>query len=78
MKVAYSEPCETLKMEFFAKVVSSWEPLTIFAKSSISLVWQSSEHASEWDFEKVSNSKSLIFLNRKEAIPKCFYLRAVM
>ena len=32
---AYSEPSGTSKMEFFAKIVNGWKPLTIFAKSSI-------------------------------------------
>ena len=31
---AYSEPCQTFKMEHFAKIVSSCKPLVIFAKSS--------------------------------------------
>ena len=42
---AYSEPCQTSKMEFFAKLVKGFKPLTIFVKSSILDVWQSSEYA---------------------------------
>ena len=32
---AYSEPCQTSKMEFFPEIVNSLNPLTIFQKKSI-------------------------------------------
>ena len=32
---AYSEPCQTSKMDRFAKMVRSFYPLTIFVKRSI-------------------------------------------
>ena len=44
---AYSEPCQTSKMELFAKIVNGFSYLNIFAKSSISDVSQNSEFASE-------------------------------
>ena len=44
---AYSEPCQTSKMEVFTKIVNGFSFLTIFAKSSILDVWQDSEFASE-------------------------------
>ena len=40
---AYSEPCQTSKMERFLKIFNG---LTIFAKHSILDIWQRSEHAS--------------------------------
>ena len=40
---AYSEPSGTSKMEVFAKIVNSCQPLIIFAKSSILDVWLGSE-----------------------------------
>ena len=40
-----SESCQTSKMALFAKLVDGWNPLTIFAKSSILDVWQGSENA---------------------------------
>ena len=43
---AYSESCQTSKMERFAKIVNSFKPLTIFAKCPILGDWQSSECAS--------------------------------
>ena len=43
---AYSEPCQTSKIESFAKIVNGFMPLTIFAKRSILDVWQGSEYAS--------------------------------
>ena len=43
---AYSEPCQTSKMEVFTKIVSSFLLLTIFTKSSILDVWQDFEQAS--------------------------------
>ena len=43
---AYSEPCQTSKMELFVKMINGWKPLTIFAKSSISDYCQCSEYAS--------------------------------
>ena len=41
----YSEPSQTSKMKCFAKIVSGFEPLTIFAKQSIWDVWTVSQHA---------------------------------
>ena len=32
---AYSDPCQTSKMENFAKIVDGFQPLPIFAKRSI-------------------------------------------
>ena len=43
---AYSEHSQTSKMEHFPKIVNSWKPLIIMAKSSILDVWQGSEYAS--------------------------------
>ena len=42
---AYSEPCQTLKMVFFAKIVNDCKSLTIF-KCFIWDAWQGSEYAS--------------------------------
>ena len=42
---AYSEHCQTSKMERFEKIIEDFEPLTIFAKRSILYVWQGSEYA---------------------------------
>ena len=53
--VAFSESCETFTMESFMKIVNSWKPLTIFAKSSILDVWLMSECAS-------INSKHFFFI----------------
>ena len=44
---AYSEPCQTFKTFFFAKIVKSFQSLSIFTKSSILEVFQSSEYTSE-------------------------------
>ena len=41
---AYTEPCQTSRIELFAKRVNGLKPLTIFAKSSILDVWQGSEY----------------------------------
>ena len=46
---AYSEPtqnCQTTKMEFFAKIVNGFQPLTIFAKSFILNVCQDFQYTS--------------------------------
>ena len=43
---AYSEPCQTSKMDLFAKIFDEWKQLTIFEKSSILDVWSGSEYAS--------------------------------
>ena len=43
---AYSEHCQTSRMERFMKIVNGQKPLTIFAKCSILNVWQGSEYAS--------------------------------
>ena len=44
---AYSEPCQTSKIERFAKIVNVFQPLTTFAKRTILDVWQGSEYPSE-------------------------------
>ena len=46
---AYSEHFHTSKMEHFEKIVEGFELFTIFAKSSIFNVWQSSEYVSAAD-----------------------------
>ena len=38
----YPEPCQTFKIDYFAKIVNSL-PLIIFAKCSILVVWQGPE-----------------------------------
>ena len=40
----YSEPCQTSKMEIFAKIINDCLPLNIFKKSSILEFWQDSEY----------------------------------
>ena len=57
---AYSEPCQTPKIEVFAKIVS-FLFLTIFAKSSILYVWQDPQFASEAsnDLRKKSHLRCL-------------------
>ena len=45
--MAYSEPYQTSKMECFAKIVNTFQALTIFAKGSILDIWQGSEYASD-------------------------------
>ena len=47
---AYSEPCQTSKMERFEKIVNSFHLLTVFAKRFIVDVWQSFKYASETPF----------------------------
>ena len=44
---AYSEPCQTYKMERFTKIVKGEKPLTIFEKRSILYVQKGSEYNSE-------------------------------
>ena len=39
-----SEPCQTSRMEGFAKIVNNWKLLNIFTKHSILDDWQSSEY----------------------------------
>ena len=43
---AYLKPCQTSKMERFAKIVNGWKPLTIFGKYFIIDVWQDLKYAS--------------------------------
>ena len=42
----YSEPCQTSKMECFAKIVNGLKLLIIFAKRSVLDVWQGSKYTS--------------------------------
>ena len=43
---AYSEPCQTSKMDCFVKIVISLNLLTFFVRHSILDVWQGSKYAS--------------------------------
>ena len=43
---AYSEPCQTSKMELFEKKVNSFQPLTIFARILFLDVWLGSGYTS--------------------------------
>ena len=52
--------CQTSKMELFAKIVQNEKPFTIFPKTSILDVWQSSEYASEL----ASKVKDVLFLSQ--------------
>ena len=45
----YLEHCQTSQTKYFEKIIDSFELLTIFAKFSISDVWQGSEYASAAD-----------------------------
>ena len=47
-KDAYSEPCQTSKMELFAKIVNGWKPLTVFTKRFLLYVWQCSEYTPDY------------------------------
>ena len=49
---AYSEPCQIAKIVRFAKIVNSFQSLTIFAKRSILDVSQGSEYSSETEITK--------------------------
>ena len=40
----YSEPCQTSKIERFARTTNGWKPLTTFSKRSIIKVWQGSQY----------------------------------
>ena len=44
---AHSEPSQTPRTEFFAKLVNGWKSLIILAKSLILGVWLGSENACE-------------------------------
>ena len=52
---AYSEPCQISKIVRFAKIVNSFQSLTIFAKRSILDVSQGSEYSSETEITKWNN-----------------------
>ena len=59
---ANSQPCQTFKMELFARIVKNWNPFTICAKASILDIWQGSEYASEL----ASKLKDVSFWNQFE------------
>ena len=59
----YSEPSQTSKMEFFAKIINSWKPLTIFAKCFILDTRQCSEYAPALDLTRLDNVRDLFSLS---------------
>ena len=50
MAEAHSEPSQTSKMKFFAKIANGFQLLTIFAKIFILDAWLGSEYASQYPF----------------------------
>ena len=58
-------PVKHLKMEYFAKTVNDIQPLTIFAKLSLLVVWQGSEYTSELWICKIL-SENWRFLTKEE------------
>ena len=61
-KQAYSESCQIFRMEVFAELVNGFQPLFIFDESSILVIWQVSEHASESGIKNVSVWIVYVFL----------------
>ena len=53
---AYLEPCQTSKTDIFAKIINGFQSLTIFAKSSITDIWQGYENVSEISLNAVKVS----------------------
>ena len=47
---AYLETSQTSEMEIFAKVVNGYQSFSIFAKSSILVVWLDFEYTSDFGF----------------------------
>ena len=60
MAEAHSEPSQTSKMKFFAKIATGFQLLTIFAKIFILDVWLGSEYASKYPFQFDNSCQSLI------------------
>ena len=56
----YPEPYQTSKMELLAKIVNGFQPLTIFAKSSILDVRQGSKYTSNIRLHRNSNDYSAV------------------
>ena len=44
---AYLEPCQTSKIDIFAKIINGFQSLTTFTESSFTDIWQGYENASE-------------------------------
>ena len=44
---SYPSPCQTPKMELFEIIVNDFQPVTIFAESSILDLWAGPEYASD-------------------------------
>ena len=53
---AFSEYIQISKMEFFAKIVNGFQPLSVFIKISILDVWLASRNASEYSAENVAEN----------------------
>ena len=69
---ACSKSCQIYKIRwrFFAKIIKSFQPLAIFAKSSILDVWQCFEYASELEWHSAEeNSCSGSITKILEQIP---------
>ena len=78
---AYTEPCQTFKVKHFAKIVNSWNSLTISTKRAILYVWQGSEYTSgiwQWAYHnKARINKCFLSIvdNRTPSLYcKCVYL----
>ena len=59
---AYSEPSQTCKINILAKTVTSFQPLTILTKNSISDVWPGSKYASVMSYSSCQNNQATGFI----------------
>ena len=68
----YLEPTQTSKMELFTKIVICIQPLTSFAKHSISGVSQPYEYASD-KIKQTSGALSFVSQEIRMAMPVDFF-----
>ena len=71
---AHSEPTRTYKMELFAKIVTTFQRLTIFGKSSILDIWLGFEYTSESRYKNNFSTFSLIIkrlIKTTETVIEC-------
>ena len=69
----YSEPCQTSKMELFAKIVNG-KLLTPFAKGFILDVWQGSEYASAYSKGTITRSADVVSVSLMVTWNSCLLL----
>ena len=65
---------QTCMMELFAEIVHSFQPLSIFAKGFMAIVWQNSKYASAG---KKAHEFNFSYIQMQFFTPDCYWMQEI-